>query len=411
MSETNDTPNIEELEEKYGDQGPSAEFGAMLEQNEKEGQHREVSAGEKVSGTLQEIGDSVTFVDYGGRSEAAIETQELRNESGDLRYNAGDVIEAFVANTDGEVKLTLSLRGANRQALRQAHESGIPIEGKVTGFNTGGLVVNINGVRAFCPMSQIDVRFCDDPAEYAGQTLTFKILEIRGRNNVVVSRRAFLEEEVRKQADELRATLSEGQDLPGKVTRLERFGAFVDLGGVEGLVHVSEISHTRVEHPRDVLQKSQEVTVRILELKNLGEENERISLSIKALEDDPWEKVTEEFREGDVISGKVVSIQNFGAFVELTPGVEGLVHISQLSAGKRINNPNEVVSVGQEVKAQVREINRRQRRISLSMRALEEDAKQSAEAEDMAAFKSQQKAQVSDGDNSMAEALRRAGLL
>ena len=201
------------------------------------------------------------------------------------------------------------------------------------------------------------------------------------------------------------------QELTGTVTRLERFGAFVDLGGIEGLVHVSEISHTRVESPGDVLQKGQELRVKILELKDLGKKEERISLSLKAMEADPWDKATEQFKEGDVVTGKVVSTPNFGAFVELAPGIEGLVHISQLSSGKRISKPTEVVSVGQEVQARVQEINRRQKRISLSMRAIEEDATEKAAAEDMAAFKTQQQTQApSEGDNAMAEALRRAGL-
>lgn len=411
MNEANESHNIEELDKQYANDGPSKEFAELLAESEQKENHREVTLGEKVTGTLQAMGDSVAFVDYGGRSEASIEMQELRDEDGELKYNSGDVIEAYVVSTEGEVRLTLSMRASSPEMLQQAKDKGIPVEGKVTGFNPGGLVVNISGARAFCPMSQIDMGFVEDPASYAGRTLTFKIMELRGRNNVVVSHRAYLEEENSKKANELRKQLAVDQELTGKVTRLERFGAFVDLGGVEGLVHVSEISHTRVENPNDVLQKGQELRVKILELKDLGGKEERISLSMKAMEADPWDKATEQFKEGDVVTGKVVSTPNFGAFVELAPGIEGLVHISQLSSGKRISKPTEVVSIGQEVQARVQEINRRQKRISLSMRAIEEDATEKAAAEDMAAFKAQQQTQSpSEADNAMAEALRRAGL-
>ncbi len=405
---SDDAPTVEALDKKYVEDTPNAEFATLLEESDTQS-YREVSTGEKVTGTLRKIGESTAFIDFGGRSEASIDIQELRDKSGELKYKTGDSIEAFVASTDGGIRLTFSLRVSSRQLLRQAHQNGMPIAGKVTGFNTGGLVVNIGGLRAFCPMSQIDTGYCNDPASYAGQTHNFKIVELRGRNNVVVSRRAYLEEENRKKSDEMRQQLSEGEERSGTITRIERFGIFVDLGGIEGLVHVSEISHARVENPRSVLKKGEEVRVKILGLKNLGKKNERISLSIKALEKDPWDTATERYREGSVITGKVVSIQNFGAFVEIEPGIEGLVHISQFVSGKRISNPSEVVSVGQEVEVLIREVDSHKKRISLSMRAVEENARQTAEIQDMAAFKSKQ-TQESQNDNAMADALRRAGL-
>ena len=211
-------------------------------------------------------------------------------------------------------------------------------------------------------------------------------------------------------AKELRSNLEAGAEMGGKVTRVERFGAFVDIGGVEGLVHVSEISHVRVGNPADVLSKGSDVRVKILELKDLGKREERISLSMKALEPDPWDGLNAQVSEGDVITGKVVSVQKFGAFVEVVPGIEGLVHISQLSAGQRVARPGDVVSVGEEVKAQILGIDREQKRVSLSMRALQDEAKQVAANEDMAAFQSQQKAQTENAGSSMADAMRRAGL-
>jgi len=204
--------------------------------------------------------------------------------------------------------------------------------------------------------------------------------------------------------------LKPGTDLTGKVTRVERFGAFVDIGGVEGLVHVSEINHARVENPRDLMSTGDEVKVRILELKDLGSPKERISLSMKALAPDPWEGVVERFREGEVISGKVVSIQKFGAFVEIVPGVEGLVHISQL-AGRRVSKPGDVVTAGQEVRARIQSIDRVQRRVSLSIKAVEEEATQVAQAQDMKAFKDKQQVTTQGDQGPMADALRRAGLI
>ena len=412
MNESQDTHDIDQLERKYGEEKPSVEFAALLEQDDTQRSYREVSVGERISGTIGILGDTTAFVDYGGRSEAAIDIQELRNEMGELIYNTGDTIQAFVAATEGEVRLTLSLRASNRQVLRQAFENGIPIEGRVTGFNTGGLVVNIGGLRAFCPLSQVEAGYCDNPESYAGQTHTFKILELRGRGrNIVVSRRAHLEAEAQRRAKELRDKLSEGTEMDGKVTRVERFGAFVDLGGVEGLVHVSEISHQRVENPRDVLSAGDQVRVKILELKGLGGDKERISLSLKALQPDPWDEASERLHEGEVITGKVVSLQSFGAFVELIPGVEGLVHISQLSAERRINKPGEVVSVGQEVQVRIQGIDREQKRISLSMKAAQQDAAQTAEAQEIEDFRTKQQDKAADEGSSMADALRRAGLL
>ncbi len=403
----NEPHDINELDKKYAREAPSAEFSALLDQEDTQN-YREISVGERISGTLQKIEDASAFIDYGGRSEAVIDTQELRNETGDLLYNPGDTIEAYVASVEGGPRLTLSLRAGSREILRQAFENGVPVEGRVTGFNTGGLVVNLGGKRAFCPSSQIDTGYSEDLASYAGQTLTFKIVELR-KNNIVLSRRAHMEAEAARRAQELRAKLTEGAEMVGKVTRLQRFGAFVDLGGVEGLIHVSELQHSRVEHPRDVVSTGEEVRVKILELKNLGTDKERISLSIKALQPDPWDAALDRFREGDVITGKVVSIQQFGAFVELVPGVEGLIHVSQLAAN-RVSRPSDVVSTGQEVQALIQKVDRDQKRISLSIKALRQKTEQTAEAREIQDFQAKQEKPTEEKGGTMADALRRAGL-
>lgn len=411
MNDQQETEDITELDKKYGEEKPSAEFSKMLEEAGPDTkQLQEVAVGKKVKGTIQKIDDTSAFVDFGGRSEAVIDLQELRSESGELNLTEGDSIEAIVSSLEGEIRLTRSLRSSNKQVIREAHENGLPVDGRVTGFNKGGLVVNLGGLRAFCPLSQIEMGFCQSPESYAGKTLSFKIIELRGGGrNLVVSHRAILEEEAKARGLALREKLNKGDELDGKVTRLERFGAFVDIGGVEGLVHVSEISHTRVKNPGEVLKTGQTIKVKILDMKDLGGDKERISLSIKALEPDPWSNLP--FRNGQVISGKVVSIQNFGAFVEVAPGIEGLVHISQLTGEKRVNNPSEVVTVGQEVQVRVQEIDRVQHRISLSMRAAQAAANQEAEQRVMAEFQSKERQKVDEVGGSMADALRKAGLL
>lgn len=403
--------NVQEMDEKYVSDQSSDEFAAMLEEEQDQAPVPVLSVGQRLSGRIRTIDESSVFVDYGGRSEAVVDIQELRDEHGEVSCQVGDNIEAFVASVENEVRLTLSRRTGNVQILRQAYESGIPVDGRVTGFNSGGLVVNLGGRRAFCPVSQIDTGYSKDLASYAGQTLTFKIVEFRGRGrNIVLSRRAHLEAEAARRADELREKLSEGAEVTGSVTRLERFGAFVDLGGVEGLVHISEIAHNRVGHPKDVLRSGDEVNVKILELKDLGGDRERISLSLKALQPDPWDGAIDKFREGEVISGKVVSIQQFGAFVEVLPGVEGLVHVSQL-ARSRVARPADAVSVGQEVRARIRKIDRERKRISLSIRDVQEEEKKAVEVKEVEAFKVKEDTSENKSESVMADALRRAGLL
>lgn len=407
----NEPRNVNEMDEKYVADRSSDEFAALLEGEPDQAPAPLLSVGQRLSGRIQSIDESSVFVDYGGRSEAVVDIQELKNEQGEVSCGVGDTIEAYVASVENEVRLTLSRRTGNVQILRQAYENNIPVDGRVTGFNSGGLVVNLGGRRAFCPVSQIDTGYSKDLASYAGQTLTFKIVEFRGRGrNIVLSRRAHLEAEAARRADELREKLNEGAEVTGKITRLERFGAFVDLGGVEGLVHISEIAHNRVGHPKDVLRSGEEVNVKILELKGLGGDKERISLSIKALLPDPWDGALEKLQEGEVITGKVVSIQQFGAFVEVVPGVEGLVHVSQL-ARSRVSRPADAVSVGQEVRARIRKVDRDKKRISLSIRDLQEEEKKAVEVKEIEAFKIKENSSDNKSESVMADALRRAGLL
>lgn len=413
MDELNNSPEIREMDKKYVNEIESPEFSALLDQEmSSQNNSREITVGEHISGVIREISNSVAFVDYGGRSEASIDIQELKDETGELLKTTGDTIQAYVASTEGEVRLTLSLSSFSDQILQQAFEKNIPVQGRVTGFNSGGLVVNLGGIRAFCPLSQVEKGYCEDPASYASKTLTFQVIEFRGRNrNIVLSRRAQMETETIREAKELRSKLSKGSILLGIITRLEPFGAFVDLGGLEGLIHISEISHTRLEHPRDFLSSGSEVQVKVLDIKDLGGKKERLSLSLRALEPNPWDQVLERFHEGDVINGKIVSIQKFGAFVQIIPGIEGLIHVSQLSVHQRVSHPKDVVAIGQEIQARIQSIEPTQKRVSLSIKALQAEAQQTAKTQDFEHFKANQRKQEKKEESSIAEAFRRAGLV
>jgi len=283
----------------------------------------------------------------------------------------GDEITAHVQKGQDGLKLTMAinLREAGRKALEDAHTAGTPVEGKVGQTNKGGFSVDLGGVRAFCPFSQIDIRRADNPEEFVGKSYKFKILELSDDGkNVVVSRRALLQADRESQATETRASIALGDVRQGVVTRLVPFGAFVDLGGIEGLVHISQISHQRVGDPSDVLREGQEVKVQVLELQNLGQgRSERISLSMKALASDPWPETASSFSPGSDITGKVTRLVDFGVFVELQPGVEGLIHISEL-ANHRIIHPREVLNEDEEISVRILDVDLDRRRISLSRR-------------------------------------------
>jgi small subunit ribosomal protein S1 len=325
--------------------------------------------GSRISGKIVRIGEDGAFVDFGGREEGFLDARELRDEKGELTKQVGEKIQATVVSVEGGVKLSTKggRRSGNVQAVLEAQKGNLPVEGKITGVNKGGLVVHVMGVRAFCPFSQIDRHYVDDPTTYVGKKFTFRVASADERGkNVVLSRRALLEEGVRERAGELRKQLQVGQDHTGVVARIRPFGAFVDLGGVDGLVHVSEITHGRVKDPSEVLQVGQSVKVRILKIEDLGGKGERVSLSIKRLLDDPWDVATRELRAGEKVQGEIVRIVDFGAFVCIAPGVDGLIHVSAL-ATQRVKHPADVVSVGQKVEAWILSVDSETRRVSLSL--------------------------------------------
>jgi small subunit ribosomal protein S1 len=350
------------------------DFAAMLAESERGAPRarKRPRVGDQIAGKVISIGKDAVFVDVGGKAEGQIERGEVSDPDGKLLVKLGDTIEArVVADTGGVLTLRVKIgRGPEARAeLQQAQELGIPVDGTVTEVIKGGVAVDVAGVRGFCPASQIDVRFVDDLAVYVGQRLTFRITRYEPRN-LVLSRRALLEEENVKRAAETRKKLEVGAVLRGKVVGFKPFGAFVDLGGIEGMLHVSELGYARVEKPEDMLSLGQEVDVAVLKIEPSAKGDkagERISLSLKALANDPWRETSASLAEGTRVRGKITRLSQFGAFVEIAPGVEGLVHISELGAGRRINHPKEVVSVGQEVEAVVLQVDPERRRIGLSL--------------------------------------------
>ena len=351
------------------------DFAAMLAESERGAPRakKRPRVGDQITGKVISIGKDAVFVDVGGKAEGQLERGEVSDPEGKLLVKVGDSIDArVVADTGGVLTLRIKLgRGPEARAeLQQAQELGIPVEGVVTEVIKGGLAVDVAGVRGFCPASQIDVRFVDDLAVYVGQRLTFRITRYEPRN-LVLSRRALLEEDNARRATETRKKLEPGAVLRGKVVGFKPFGAFIDLGGIEGMLHVSELGYARVERPEDMLTLGQELDVAVLKIEPAakGEKTERISLSLKALASDPWRDLAASLVEGTRVRGKITRLSPFGAFVELAPGVEGLVHISELGAGRRINHPKEVVSVGQEIEAVVLSVDHERRRIGLSMAA------------------------------------------
>ena len=378
-----------------------------------------LTVGEKVSGVLTRIVADQCFVDFGGPTEGVIAATELRDPvTGDMAFDTGDPLEAYVTAVD-DGGVTLSRERAETAAteasspadrLYAAFKAGTPVNGRIIAVNKWGLGVDLEGIRAFCPVSQIDVSFVKDTATYRDQELEFKITRFKDQGRtVVVSRRALLQDTRSQEADDVRAGIRKGARLEGTVTRIEPYGAFVDLGaGVEGLIHVSELKHERVEHPQDAVQTGAELTVVVIRVKGLGDRRgERISLSLKALETDPWDKVKGQFPPGSVVEGKVESLEDYGAIVALADNVTGMVHVSEI-ADRRIAHPREVLSIGDSVRVAVLELDKRRRRLRLSMRQAEkmEDA---ANLRDFQRRNTESKS--NEPENALTDALKRARLV
>lgn len=315
--------------------------------------------GELLKGTIVGISGDEAFVSYGGPSEAVMAASELTEEQ------IGDTVEGIVVSTSPmRLSRKLAAGKASLEAIRQAFENRIPVEGKVTGRNKGGFDVTIAGVRAFCPLSQIDLGKIDNPDAHLNQSYEFRVTEMSNdARKLVVSRAALLKEASAARAEETRKTIVPGAVLDGTVRSITPFGAFVDLGGVDGLLHVSEMSRRRVVDPKEVVTIGQVVTVKVLKVEQDGK---RISLSMKEFEADPWSEVASRYEAGAEFTGRVVRAADFGIFVELEPGVDGLVHVSQFPIGVKAGDPS--VGIGETVRGWVREVDPDKRRISLALR-------------------------------------------
>src|SRR5689334_23981925 len=371
----NDTINDPRLEEGVWTQDP--ETGELVP--DYESTFPTINEGEVVNGTVVRVDKDEVLVDIGYKSEGVIPVSELsirRSVNPSDEVNLGDEIDALVlTKEDAEGRLILSKKRARFElawkAIEGAAESGDPVNGRVIEVVKGGLILDL-GVRGFLPASLVDIRRVQDLDEFLGKELRAKVIELnRSRNNVVLSRRAVLEEERKEQRQQILDRLNPGDVVEGQISNIVDFGAFVDLDGMDGLIHISELSWSHVNHPSEVLEIGQQVKVKVLDI---DRERQRISLGLKQTQSDPWQQVLDTYNEGDEVEGKVTKVVTFGAFVEIMPGVEGLVHISEL-AQRHVENPREVVSQGDLVEAKIIEVDAERRRLSLSLKRVDGGAR------------------------------------
>ena len=364
-------------DDNFDEEKNDVSFAELFEQSAK--QDAWLEPGQKVTARILKVSAEWIFIDIGQKGEGVVDCKEFLDLDGHVTIKDGDIISAyFLSSSHGEMRFTTKLGGgtSGNAQLEDVWRSGIPVEGQVEKEIKGGYEIRLGGTaRAFCPFSQIALRRIENPESLIGTRLAFRITDYaeNGRN-IVVSRRALLEEEQRRLKEEAQAGISEGMTVTGTVTSLQDFGAFVDIGGLEGLLPISEIGWSRVNDVREVLSIGQQVQVVI---KMIDREKERISLSLKDTLSDPWDRVLERYPEGSFHTGSVSRLAPFGAFVTLGDGIDGLIHISKLGSGKRINNPREVLKEGEAVEVRVEGVNRAERRISLALagvaRAAEEE--------------------------------------
>lgn len=345
-------------------------FADMLAQQEEEQTSVRLEPGQKVKVSVVAVTSDTVFVSTGRKVDGIVDKAELEQD-GVSEVAVGDELDLYVVHVSAqEVRLSKVVRGSGSlSALEDAKSSRLPVEGKVTAAVKGGFSVDIMRRRAFCPASQMDLRPVDNPDDYLGKTFSFVItkLEQSGRN-IVLSRRTLLEADQAENLQKFLESASAGDVIEGKVARLTPFGAFIELApGVDGLVHVSELSWSKVQKPDEMLSLGDSVRVKFLGA-NQEEKGTRISLSIRQVSEDPWASVAERLNPGDVLTGKVVRLAAFGAFVEVIPGIEGLIHLSEMSWEKRVNKAEEILSAGDEVSVKIKEVDAEKRRVSLSLR-------------------------------------------
>jgi len=362
MSDKDLKGNVDELDD----------FGKLLAEHE---QTQSIKEGEIVEGTVIWVSKDYVMVDIGHKSEGRIPLDEFIGPDGKIGVAAGDRIAVYVdefENEDGMIQLSKDKADKLRiwDEIDRAAERGDLVEGVITGRVKGGLTVDI-GVKAFLPGSQVDLRPVRNLEKFIGQRYKFKVIKFnKKRGNIVLSRRALLEKERQELKQKTLERIQEGCVVDGIVKNITDYGCFVDLGGIDGLLHITDMSWGRVNHPSELFRVGDEVKVKVLKF---DPENERVSLGLKQMSDDPWTKVIEKFTVNQRVTGKVVSLTEYGAFIELTEGVEGLVHVSEMSWLKRVKHPSQMVSVGDIVEAVILEIDSENRRMSLGMKQVEEN--------------------------------------
>ncbi|MCL2669279.1 MAG: 30S ribosomal protein S1 [Syntrophaceae bacterium] len=365
-------------EENGGEEKSFAELFA-----ESEPERSRMKPGDRVDAVIVKITADWVFIDLGGKHEGVLDRKEFVDKEGTLTVAEGQTIKAYFLssrNNDKHFTTRVAAGDAGRAVLEDAWRGGIPVEGSVGREVKGGFEVRLAGdTRAFCPLSQMALYRVNNAAEWVGQRLSFKIIEFseRGRN-IVVSHKAILAEEQDKVREQLKEALQVGQLVKGTIVSLQKFGAFVDLGGIQGLIPISEVAWEHIADIKDRLSVGQEVEAVILKL---DWEANKISLSLRSNLPDPWNQAINEYPEGSTLTGTVVRLTKFGAFVTLMPGVDGLIHISRIGRGKRISHPSEILGEGQEITVKVEKIDREGKRISLAPLA-EVEEEQAEEIED-----------------------------
>jgi len=343
-------------------------FAALFEESLS---RKEMRIGEVITAEVVRVDPNFVVVNAGLKSESLIPSEEFKSDAGEIEVKPGDFVAVSIeALEDGYGETRLSREKAKRLAawldLEKALEKGEKIEGVITGKVKGGLTVMTNGIRAFLPGSLVDLRPVKDTTPYEGKQMEFKVIKLdRKRNNVVVSRRAVLEETVGAEREQLLSTLQEGATVKGIVKNITDYGAFVDLGGIDGLLHITDLAWRRVKHPSEVLNVGDEVTAKVLKF---DAEKNRVSLGLKQLGEDPWVGISRRYPQGTRLFGKVTNLTDYGAFVEVEAGIEGLVHVSEMDWTNKNVHPSKVVQVGDEVEVMILEIDEERRRISLGMK-------------------------------------------
>jgi len=350
------------------DQAQGESFASLFEASV-----REVKEGEVVQGTVAAIDSDHVQVDVGFKSEGLVDSWEFMDEDGTMLIKVGDVVDVLVESTeDEEGRIVLSKEKADRVRLwneiSKAYDDDRAVEGTIVSRVKGGLAVDI-GVKAFLPGSQVDLRPIRNLEDMLGKKLDFKIIKFnQRRGNIVLSRRVLLEKERKKLREETLGQIQEGQIVDGVIKNLTDYGAFIDLGGIDGLLHVTDMSWGRVNHPSELFQVGEEIKVKVLKF---DQETERVSLGLKQIQPDPWVDASMRYPIGKRVSGKVVALTDYGAFLELEAGIEGLIHVSEMSWTKRVKHPSKVVSIGDVVEAVVLDVDETNRKISLGMKQIE----------------------------------------